>query len=37
VLLYAYAIGVRSSRQIERRLAEDLAFHVLAANQTPTT
>jgi transposase len=35
VLLYAYAIGVRSSRQIERRLTEDLAFRVLAANQTP--
>jgi transposase len=35
VLLYAYAIGVRSSRQIERRLSEDLAFRVLAGNQTP--
>src|SRR5215218_102144 len=35
VLLYAYCIGVRSSRQIERRLTEDLAFRVLAANQTP--
>jgi len=35
VLLYAYAIGVRSSRQIERRLAEDIAFRVLGANQTP--
>jgi transposase len=35
VLLYAYAIGVRSSRQIERRLTEDIAFRVLAANQTP--
>ena len=35
VLLYAYAIGVRSSRQIERRLTEDVAFRVLAANQTP--
>jgi transposase len=30
VLLYAYAIGVRSSRQIERRLTEDIAFRVLA-------
>jgi transposase len=35
VLLYAYAIGVRSSRQIERRCVEDVAFRVLAANQTP--
>jgi transposase len=35
VLLYAYAVGVRSSRQIERRCREDLAFRVLAANQTP--
>jgi transposase len=35
VLLYAYAIGVRSSRQIEQRLNEDLAFRVLAGNQTP--
>jgi transposase len=35
VLLYAYAIGVRSSRQLERRCQEDIAFRVLAANQTP--
>jgi hypothetical protein len=35
VLLYAYCLGVRSSRQIERRLHEDLAFRVLAANQSP--
>jgi transposase len=35
VLLYAYCLGVRSSRQIERRLSEDIAFRVLAANQTP--
>jgi transposase len=35
VLLYAYAIGVRSSRQIERRLREDVAFRVLAGNQAP--
>jgi transposase len=34
VLLYAYCLGVRSSRQIERRLTEDVAFRVLAANQT---
>jgi transposase len=35
VLLYAYCMGVRSSRQIERRCTEDVAFRVLAANQTP--
>jgi transposase len=35
VLLYAYASGVRSSRQIERRCIEDLAFRVLAGNQLP--
>jgi len=36
VLLYGYCIGVRSSRQLERRCHEDIAFRVLAANQTPT-
>jgi transposase len=35
VLLYGYCLGVRSSRQIERRLTEDVAFRVLAANQAP--
>jgi transposase len=35
VLLYAYATGVRSSRQIERRCIEDLAFRVLTGNQAP--
>jgi transposase len=35
VLLYAYAVGVRSSRQIERRYTEDLAFRVLAGNSSP--
>jgi transposase len=35
VLLYAYAIGVRSSRQIERRCTEDVAFRVLACDQAP--
>jgi transposase len=35
VLLYAYAIGVRSSRQIQRRCREDLAFRVLTGNQLP--
>jgi transposase len=35
VLLYAYSTGERSSRRIERRLVEDVAYRVLAANQTP--
>jgi transposase len=37
VLLYGYAIGVRSSRQIERRCHEDLTFRVLAPTRRPTT
>ena len=35
VLLYAYCSGIRSSRQIERRCTEDIAFRVLAGNRTP--
>lgn len=35
VLLYAYCLGVASSRKIARRLEEDVAFRVLAANNTP--
>src|SRR5829696_1926986 len=35
VLLYAYARGIRSSRQIERACEEDVAFRVLAAQQRP--
>jgi transposase len=35
VLLYAYAIGVGSFRQVERCCHEDVAFRVLAANQNP--
>ena len=35
VLLYAYCIGVPSSRKIERRMEEDISFRVLAANNTP--
>jgi transposase len=35
VLLYGYCLGVRSSRQLERRCQDDLAFRVLAANQLP--
>jgi transposase len=35
VLVYAYCTGQRSSRQIERRLVEDVAYRVVAANQRP--
>ena len=35
LLVYAYAIGVRSARGIERRCREDVAFRVIAGNQTP--
>ncbi|HEY6819403.1 MAG TPA: transposase [Mycobacterium sp.] len=35
VLLYAYCTGERSSRRIERRLVEDVAYRVVAANQQP--
>jgi transposase len=35
VLFYGYCIGERSSRRIERRLVEDVAFRVVAANQCP--
>jgi transposase len=35
VLLYAYCIGVPSSRKIAKRLEEDIGFRVLAANNTP--
>jgi transposase len=35
VLLYAYCTGERSSRRIERRLVEDVAYRVVAANQCP--
>lgn len=35
LLLYAYCEGERSSRQIERRCREDIAFRVLAANRVP--
>lgn len=35
VLLYAYCTGVFSSRRIERRLHEDVALRLLAANNTP--
>src|SRR5215213_1557962 len=35
LLLYAYAIGERSSRQIERRCHEDVAVRVITANHAP--
>jgi transposase len=35
VLLYGYCTGVRSSRQVERRCHEDIAFRILAGNRTP--
>jgi transposase len=37
LLLYAYSIGVRSARGIERRCSEDVAFRDIATNQIPTT
>ena len=35
VLLYAYCVGVPPSRRMARRLHEDIAFRVLATNNTP--
>jgi transposase len=35
VLVYGYCVGVFSSRKIERRLVEDIAFRVLAADNQP--
>jgi transposase len=35
LLLYSYAVGERSSRGIERRCREDVAFRVITANQVP--
>ncbi|WP_020391715.1 IS1182 family transposase [Kribbella catacumbae] len=35
VLIYAYCVGDRSSRRIEKRLVEDVAFRVVGANQQP--
>src|SRR5215208_2402431 len=37
LLLYAYAIGVRSSRRIERRCVEDVATRVICAIRRPIT
>jgi transposase len=33
VWLYAYAVGITSARQVERRVVEDLAFRYLAAGE----
>jgi hypothetical protein len=35
LLLYAYAVGERSSRGIERRCREDVAFRAITANLSP--
>jgi transposase len=35
LVLYAYAKGARSAREIERRCVEDVAFRVVAANLCP--
>jgi transposase len=35
VLLYAYCAGERSSRRMERRLVEDVAYRVVASNLQP--
>jgi transposase len=35
LVLYAYAVGVRSARAIERRCVEDVAFRVVAGNLSP--
>jgi transposase len=35
LVVYAYCVGERSSRRIERRCVEDVAFRVIAANRAP--
>lgn len=35
LLLYAYCVGVPSSRKIEQKTHEDVAFRVVAANRNP--
>src|SRR5215207_7006909 len=35
LMAYAYCVGERSSRGIERRCREDVAFRVICANQVP--
>jgi transposase len=35
LLLYAYAVGERSARKIERRCQDDVAFRVICSNRVP--
>ena len=35
LVVYAYCVGERSSRRIQRRCVEDVAFRVVAANHVP--
>jgi Transposase domain (DUF772) len=35
LVLYAYAVGVTTSRAIERRCVDDLAFRVITADRQP--
>ena len=35
LIVYAYCVGERSSRKVERRCVEDVAFRVIAANRAP--
>ena len=35
ILVYAYCVGVFSSRRIQKRLIEDIAFRILAASNQP--
>lgn len=35
LLIYGYSVGVRSSRAMERKCVEDVAFRFLAADQAP--
>ena len=37
ILLYAYCLGLRSSRRIARALEQDVGFRVVAANAAPAT
>ena len=37
VLVHGYRVGVFSSRRIERRLAEDVGFRLLAAGNAPNS
>ena len=35
ILVYAYCVGVFSSRKMQKRLVEDVAFRILSANNQP--